>query len=107
MSAAATLGRVTIVLKARTYHTAGVVLSAAHSNLTIQNQEGGDVVISGDVPVVKAKRLNTGNRVRITRRNVRNRDRQPVGTIGLFGKARRSNTTSTRPRALQLQAHSC
>lgn len=43
--------RTTILLKAGTYHTAGVTLTPAHSGLTIQNYQGADVVVSGAVPV--------------------------------------------------------
>ena len=48
-------GRKAILLKAGTYHTMGVVLAAAHSDLTIQNQDGGEVIISGAVPVKSDK----------------------------------------------------
>ena len=45
----------TILLKAGVYHTTGVLLTSAHSGLTIQNMAGADVVISGGVPVLNAK----------------------------------------------------
>jgi hypothetical protein len=51
VDAATMPGPKAILLKAGTYHTAGVVLTAAHSNLTIQNLDGAEVVISGAVPV--------------------------------------------------------
>jgi hypothetical protein len=48
-------GPKTIVLKAGTYYTTGVLLTTAHSNLTIQNEDGGAVVISGAIPVLSSK----------------------------------------------------
>ena len=48
-------GAKTILLKAGKYHTTGIVLTAAHSDLTIQNLEGGEVVISGAVPVANTR----------------------------------------------------
>ena len=45
-----------------TYHTAGVVITAAHSNLTIQNHEGADAVVSGAVPVDTSSPWSLHNR---------------------------------------------
>jgi hypothetical protein len=55
VDAAAVPGPKTILLHAGTYHTSGVVLTAAHSNLTIQNFDGADAVVSGAVPVANSK----------------------------------------------------
>jgi hypothetical protein len=49
------VGPKTIVLKAGTYYTAGVVLTTDHANLTIQNYEGAAVVVSGAVPIRNSK----------------------------------------------------
>ena len=46
---------VTIVLRAGQYYTQGIVLSAAHSSLTIQNFEGEAVSVTGAVAVPAAK----------------------------------------------------
>lgn len=54
-SAGARPGPKTVLLRAGTYNTAGVTLTAAHSDLTIRNADGADVVISGAVPVANAK----------------------------------------------------
>ena len=48
----------TIVMKAGRYHTnvpAGIVLTSAHSGLTIQNFDGAEVAVSGTVPVPVTK----------------------------------------------------
>ena len=45
----------TIVLRAGTYYTRGIVLSHLHSGLTIQNYQGEDVAVSGAVPVPASK----------------------------------------------------
>ena len=49
-AAGALAGPVTIVLKAGRYHTPGIVLSKQHSGLTIQNDDGAEVTVSGAVP---------------------------------------------------------
>jgi hypothetical protein len=48
---------VTVLLRGGIYHTKGIVLSAAHSGLTIQNFDGEDAVISGAVPVPVSKEM--------------------------------------------------
>ena len=55
VAAAATPGPKTILLRAGRYHTAGVVLTPSHSDLTIQNEDGAQVVVSGAVPVANSK----------------------------------------------------
>lgn len=50
-----TSSRATVLLGEGTYHTTGVVLTAAHSGLTIQNHAGANAVVSGAVPIVNAK----------------------------------------------------
>ena len=45
----------TIVLMAGRHHTNGVLLTPAHSGLTIQNFEGAEATVSGTVPVPPAK----------------------------------------------------
>jgi hypothetical protein len=47
--------RVTLVLRAGRYHTAGVTLTSAHSGLTIQNYQGEEAIVSGTVPVPASK----------------------------------------------------
>ena len=47
--------RKTILMKAGTYHTTGVVLTTKHSGLTIQNYQGAEVIVSGAVPVANSK----------------------------------------------------
>lgn len=50
--AATASGPKTILLAAGKYYTVGVTLTTAHSNLTIQNVAGAEVIISGAIPVV-------------------------------------------------------
>ncbi len=52
MIAATASGPKTILLAAGKYYTVGVTLTTAHSNLTIQNVAGAEVIISGAIPVV-------------------------------------------------------
>ena len=55
INAAGTMaGGATVVLRKGTYHTQGVVLTTAHSGITIQNFEGEDAVVSGTVVVPSA-----------------------------------------------------
>ena len=55
VAAATAPGPKTILLRAGRYHTAGVVLTPSHSDLTIQNEDGAEVVGSGAVPVANSK----------------------------------------------------
>jgi hypothetical protein len=52
--AATNPGPKTILLSAGKYHTETIVLTAAHSDLTIQNDAGAEVIVSGAVPVANA-----------------------------------------------------
>ena len=56
-AAAAVNGAVTLVLRKGKYYTAGIVLTTAHSGLTIENFEGEEAVVSGaiSVPVSQAQ----------------------------------------------------
>ena len=58
--AATAPGPKTILLAGGKYHTVGVTLTTAHSDLTIQNENGAEAIISGSVPV-----LNTLSKVTI------------------------------------------
>jgi hypothetical protein len=55
VAAATAPGPKTILLKGGTYYTKGVVLTPAHSDLTIQNDAGAEVTVSGAVPVTNSK----------------------------------------------------
>jgi hypothetical protein len=54
-AAAKVATQVTIVLRGGVYYTKGIVLSAAHSGLTIQNFEGEEATVSGAIPVPVSK----------------------------------------------------
>lgn len=51
LAAATSVPNTTVLLREGRFHTAGVVLTSAHSGLTIQNYEGESVVVSGTVAV--------------------------------------------------------
>ena len=45
----------TLVLRSGVYHTQGIVLTSAHSGLTVQNYAGEDAAVTGAVPVPAAR----------------------------------------------------
>jgi hypothetical protein len=73
---------VTVVLREGAYYTEGIVLSAQHSGITIQNFEGEEAVVTGavKVPVSKTKWSLHRATTNTWRLDLADWDEQPIGT---------------------------